>query len=84
MNQIIMYMMAAGALLGGLDRIFGNRLGLGKRFEEGFNLLGPIALGQAGIICLAPVLSNALGPIVSPGVSCPAAGSRHVRQHFCH
>ena len=65
MNQIIMYIMAAGALLGGLDRIFGNRLGLGKRFEEGFNLLGPIALGQAGIICLAPVLSNALGPIVS-------------------
>lgn len=65
MNQIIMYMMAAGALLGGLDCIFGNRLGLGKRFEEGFNLLGPVALGQAGIICLAPVLSNALGPIVS-------------------
>lgn len=65
MNQIIMYIMAAGAVLGGLDCIFGNRLGLGKRFEEGFNLLGPVALGQAGIICLAPVLSNALGPIVS-------------------
>lgn len=65
MNQVIMYIMAAGALIGGLDRIFGNRLGLGRRFEEGFNLLGPIALGQAGIICLAPVLSNMLGPVVS-------------------
>lgn len=65
MEQVIMLVMALGALLGGIDRIFGNRMGLGTRFEEGFHLLGPIALGQAGIICLAPVLSTVLQPIVS-------------------
>lgn len=65
MEQAIMLVMALGALIGGLDRLFGNRLGLGSRFEEGFRLLGPIALGQAGIICLAPVLSDLLSPAVS-------------------
>jgi ethanolamine transporter len=61
MEQIIMLIMAAGALLGGLDRLLGNRWGLGAKFEEGFQLLGSVALAQAGIICLAPVLSNVLG-----------------------
>ena len=60
MNQIIMWIMAVGAVLGGLDRIAGNRFGLGKRFEEGFNLLGPTALSMAGIICLTPFLSRFL------------------------
>lgn len=60
-----MIMMAAGALLGGLDRLLGNRFGLGRKFEEGFHLLGPVALAQAGIICAAPLLSQLLGPVVS-------------------
>ena len=64
MERIIMIVMAAGALLGGLDRMLGNRLGLGGKFEEGFRLLGPVALAQAGIICIAPVLANVLGPAV--------------------
>lgn len=50
MNTIIMWIMAAGAVIGGVDKIFGNRLGLGKRFEEGFLLLGTTALSMAGII----------------------------------
>ena len=60
MNQIIMWIMAVGAVLGGVDRIAGNRFGLGKRFEEGFTLLGPTALSMAGIICLTPLLSRFL------------------------
>ena len=56
MNQIIMWIMAVGAVLGGVDRIAGNRFGLGKRFEEGFTLLGPTALSMSGIICLTPLL----------------------------
>ena len=44
MNTVIMWLMAFGAVLGGLDRILGNRFGLGKRFEEGFELLGATAL----------------------------------------
>jgi ethanolamine transporter len=60
MNQIIMWIMAAGAVAGGVDRIFGNRFGLGKKFEEGFLLLGQTALAMAGIICLVPLLAKGL------------------------
>lgn len=66
MNTTIMWIMAAGAAAGGLDRICGNRLGLGKRFEEGFMLLGTTALSMAGIICLTPLLSGLLKQFLVP------------------
>lgn len=65
-NEIIMYFMAFGVLIGGIDRILGNRFGFGARFESGFRLLGPIGLSMAGIICLAPVLSSLMGKAVVP------------------
>ena len=66
MNQILMIIMAIGAIVGGIDRIFGNKLGYGEKFEEGFHLLGSMALSMTGMICLAPVLADALGRIVIP------------------
>lgn len=57
---VIMWVMAICAILGGLDRIAGNRLGLGKSFEEGFEMLGPLALSMAGIICVVPLISTLL------------------------
>ena len=66
MQRAIMIVMAAGAVLGGLDRLIGSRFGLGKKFEEGFMLLGPTALSMAGILCLTPVLSGWLGPVIAP------------------
>ena len=66
MSQIILNTMAFGALLGGLDHLLGNRFGLGQRFEEAFHLLGSLALSMAGIICLAPVLSQWLGKVIVP------------------
>lgn len=66
MDTIIMWMMAAAAVAGGADRLLGNRFGLGKRFEDGFMLLGPTALSMAGIICLAPLLSEGLSRGVVP------------------
>ncbi len=66
MNTIIMWIMAAGAAVGGLDRICGNRLGLGKRFDEGFMLLGTTALSMAGIVCLTPLLSRLLKRFLVP------------------
>lgn len=60
MQQPMMIVMALGAVLGGMDRLLGNRFGLGERFEEGFRLLGPIALSMAGILCLEPMLSQGL------------------------
>lgn len=66
MNRFMMVLMAAGVLLGGIDRIFGNRFGYGEKFEEGFKLLGPTALSMAGMICLAPVLADVLGRVIVP------------------
>lgn len=60
-----MCLMAFGALLGGIDLMFGNRFGFGERFEEAFRLLGPIGLSMAGILCLVPVLSGLLNGTVA-------------------
>jgi len=65
-NQILMYIMAFGVALGGIDRILGNKFGYGEKFEDGFQMLGPVALSMAGIICLAPVLSMVLRIVISP------------------
>lgn len=64
--EIVIWIMAFFALLGGLDRIFGNRFGLGEHFEEGILSMGALALAMIGVICLAPVLANLLKPIVVP------------------
>lgn len=72
MERAILWIMALGAVVGGLDRLFGNRLGLGERFEAGFQLLGPTALSMAGILCLTPVLSALIGAIAEP--LCAALG----------
>lgn len=66
MNQTLMIVMAAGVALGGLDRIFGNKFGLGEQFDRGFMLLGSMALSMAGMICLAPVLADVLGQVIVP------------------
>lgn len=65
-NEIIMYFMAFGVALGGVDRMLGGRFGFGEKFENGFRLLGNIGLSMAGIICLAPILSAAMGTVVAP------------------
>ena len=65
-HEIILILMAAFAALGALDRIFGNRFGLGKQFEEGILAMGSLALAMLGVIVLAPVLANLLKPVIVP------------------
>ena len=65
-NQALLTVMGFGALLGGADHLLGNRFGLGQRFEEAFQLLGPIALSMSGIICLAPLISALLSGWIVP------------------
>lgn len=65
-HEIIIWIMAAFAAAGALDRIFGNRLGLGTEFENGITAMGTLALAMAGIISLAPVLATLLRPVVVP------------------
>lgn len=65
-HEILVAVMAAFAALGALDRIFGNRIGLGPEFENGILSLGSLALSMVGIISLAPVLAKVLRPVVVP------------------
>lgn len=64
-DQIVLWLLACCALLGGADRLLGNRLGLGEKFEEGFHLLGSTALSMAGILCLTPLFSELLCGVIS-------------------
>lgn len=64
-----MILIAAGALLVGVDKILGNRFGLGQKFDDGFLLMGSMALSMTGIICLAPMLSSWLGTVIRPAFS---------------
>ena len=65
-HEILIIIMAAFAGLGAIDRIFGNRFGLGKEFENGILAMGALAMAMLGIIALAPVLANVLRPVVVP------------------
>ena len=64
--EIILAIMAGFAVLGAADRVMGNRIGIGKEFEEGIFAMGALALAMIGTICLAPVLAQIMEPIVAP------------------
>ena len=45
-HEVLIAVMAGFAVLGGLDRIFGSRLGLGQEFENGILAMGSLALAM--------------------------------------
>jgi len=65
-NEIIVNIMVIFMILGALDKIFGNRYGLGEKFDEGIEAMGPLAVAMVGVISLAPVLAKILRPVVVP------------------
>ena len=65
-HEILIAVMAGFAVLGAVDRILGNKLGLGQEFENGILAMGSLAMAMVGIIALAPVLASLLRPVVVP------------------
>lgn len=65
-DKFIILLISIGILLGAIDRIFNNKFGLGEKFEDGLNSIGPLALSMVGIVSLSPVISNLLGPLIIP------------------
>ena len=51
------------SLLGLLDRIIGNKFGLGAEFARGFSMFGVQALSSLGILILAPAIGVMLMPV---------------------
>ena len=65
-HEILIAVMGAFAVLGAVDRVLGNRFGIGEKFEEGILSMGSLAMAMLGVICLAPVLAAVLKPVVVP------------------
>lgn len=61
--DILTTIMLVFSVLGGIDRICGNRLGLGKEFDRGFMVFGNMALSMIGMIILSPALAEWLKPV---------------------
>ena len=60
--EIVIAIMALFAVLGGLDRIIGNKFGLGKEFENGILAMGSLALSMIGMIVISPWLADLVRP----------------------
>ena len=65
-HEVLIAVMAGFAVLGAVDRVLGNRLGIGEKFEEGILSMGALAMAMLGVIALAPVLAAVLKPVVVP------------------
>ncbi len=63
MENIIFLIMLVFAIIGLIDRLFNNKIGLGAEFEKGINLLGPLVLTMVGMIVLAPFIADVMNPV---------------------
>ena len=64
--EILATVMAVFAVIGALDKIFGNRLKLGDEFEKGIMTLGPLSISMLGMMTIAPALADLLLPVITP------------------
>lgn len=62
--KVIFFILTFFAVLGALDRCFGNKLGYGKRFQEGICVAGPLILAMLGILSISPLISKFSKPFV--------------------
>ena len=84
MNEVLMIVMAAGAVLGGFDRLRGNKWGFGDKFETGFMLLGSMALSMVGTDLHRPCAGPVAGQRDRAPVPPYRRGPGHVRQPALH
>lgn len=65
-NDVIVLIVVGFLCLGALDKCFGNRLGFGDRFTDGFHTMGSLTLAMVGIISMAPVIAGFMTPLIAP------------------
>ena len=49
-------------ILGALDKLLGNKFGLGDEFEKGYKLFAPMVFSMLGMLVLAPAVGVWLTP----------------------
>ena len=62
--SVISWIMAIFAAVGAIDRIIGNKMGLGKEFEKGIELVASLTLSMVGMIVLAPLFAYLMTPLM--------------------
>ncbi len=62
--NVVAIIMLVFSMLGAIDRIIGNRFGLGKEFEAGFLMFGKSALAMIGMIVISPWLADVMEPVL--------------------
>lgn len=62
-DQILLWASALGIAAAVADKFAGGRFGLGKKMDEAFDAMGPLAVSVIGIVVLAPVLAGWLRPL---------------------
>lgn len=60
------YIMLAFSIIAGIDKLLGNKFGLGVKFDEGFKAMGGLALTIIGIYSLSPIIGKLLIPVLTP------------------
>lgn len=63
---VLMFIFAVFAVVGAVDRIIGNKFGIGQEFEKGIMATGSLALSMVGMICIAPAFTKILIPVITP------------------
>lgn len=58
--------MLAFSIIAGIDKLLGNKFGLGVKFDEGFKAMGGLALTIIGIYSLSPIIGKLLIPVLTP------------------
>ncbi len=58
--EIFTWVMIGIAIIAAVDRIIGNKIGLGEELEKAVSMIAPLALSMAGILVLAPSISHFL------------------------
>lgn len=61
---ILPLIMALFSVIASVDRIFGNKLGLGKEFEKGIMMLGVMGLSMSGMIIISPFIAQLSEPLI--------------------
>lgn len=62
MNMITVVILAF-SLIGALDCVIGNKIGVGREFEKAFSLFCPMALSMLGMIVIAPAIGAWITPL---------------------
>lgn len=65
-SNLIIIIIILFSIIAAIDKVFGNKMGLGEHFEEGFKSMGSLALTMLGIYTISPLIGKTISPLLIP------------------